>query len=98
MKCLLKICVCVCAHTHQVTSVMFDSFNPTDCNPPDLLCPWDSPHKNTGRGCYALLQGNFLNPGIIITSLTSPALAGGFFTTSATWEACSLFKCVWHTL
>ena len=27
------------------------------------------------------------NPGIEPTSLTSPALAVGFFTTSATWEA-----------
>ena len=27
------------------------------------------------------------NPGIELASLTSPALAGGFFTTSATWEA-----------
>ena len=25
--------------------------------PTRLLCPWDSPGKNTGVGCYALLQG-----------------------------------------
>ena len=25
-----------------------------------LLCPWDSPGKNTGVGCRALLQGIFL--------------------------------------
>ena len=30
---------------------------------------------------------DFSNPGIEPTSLTSPVLAGGFFTTSATWEA-----------
>ena len=24
------------------------------------LCPWDSPSKNTGVGCCALLQGVFL--------------------------------------
>ena len=24
-----------------------------------LLCPWDSPGKNTGMGCHALLQGIF---------------------------------------
>ena len=30
------------------------------------------------------------NPGIELASLTSPALAGGFFTTSTTWEACPL--------
>ena len=31
--------------------------------------------------------GDFPNPGIESSSLTSPALAGGFFTTSASWEA-----------
>ena len=31
--------------------------------------------------------GDLPNPGIEPTSLTSPALAGGFFTTGATWEA-----------
>ena len=31
--------------------------------------------------------GDLPNPGIEPTSLISPALAGGFFTTSATWEA-----------
>ena len=31
--------------------------------------------------------GDLPNPGIKPTSLTSPALAGGFFTTSTTWEA-----------
>ena len=31
---------------------------PTLCNPIDtrLLCPWDSPGKNTGVGCHFLLQ------------------------------------------
>ena len=28
-----------------------------------LLCPWDSPGKNTGMGCYFLLQGIFLTQG-----------------------------------
>ena len=30
--------------------------------------------------------GDLADPGIVPASLTSPALAGGFFTTSATWE------------
>ena len=30
--------------------------------------------------------GDLPNPGIELTSLTSPASAGGFFTTSAPWE------------
>ena len=32
-------------------------------------------------------SGNLPGPGIEPTSLASPALAGGFFTISATWEA-----------
>ena len=31
-------------------------------------------------------SGDVPNPGIELTSLKSPALVGGFFTTSATWE------------
>ena len=39
---------------------------PTLCNTMDcrLLCPWDSPGKNTGVGCHAVLQGDLPNPGI----------------------------------
>ena len=29
-----------------------------------LLCPWDSPDKNTGMGCHFLFQDIFPNPGI----------------------------------
>ena len=32
--------------------------------PARLLCPWDSPGKNTGVGCYALLQGIFPTQGL----------------------------------
>ena len=28
-----------------------------------VLCPWNSPDKNTGVGCHALLQGIFLTQG-----------------------------------
>ena len=35
--------------------------NPKDCSPP--VSPWDSPRKNTGVGCFALLQGIFLTQG-----------------------------------
>ena len=37
----------------------------TICDPMDtrLLCPWDSPSKNTGVGCHFLLQGIFLTQG-----------------------------------
>ena len=31
--------------------------------PPRLLCPWDSPDKDTGGDCHTLLQGIFLTKG-----------------------------------
>ena len=32
--------------------------------PSRFLCPWDSPGKNIGLGCHALLQGIFLTQGL----------------------------------
>jgi len=59
-----------------------------DCSPLVSSVHGDSPGKNTGVGCHALLQGSFLtqrlNPHLSLTFLT---LASGFFTTGATWEA-----------
>ena len=34
-------------------------FNPIHRSPPGSSCPWDSPGKNTGVGCHALLQRIF---------------------------------------
>ena len=64
-----------------------------------LLCatPWTVAHQvplaielsrqEYWSGCLALLQENLPDPGIKPTSLRSPALAVGLFTTSTTWEA-----------
>ena len=61
------------------------------------VTPWTVAHQallSTGfsRQEYwselpALVQGNLPDPGIEPALLMSPALAGGFFPTSATWEA-----------
>ena len=40
-------------------SVMSDSLRLHGLQPSRLLCPWDSPGKNTGVGCHVLLQGIF---------------------------------------
>ena len=40
-------------------SVMSNSLPPRGLQPARLFCPWDSPGKNTGVGCHALLQGIF---------------------------------------
>ena len=53
-------------------------------------------------GCHALFQGIFLTQGLSPHLLKTPALASGFFTTSATWEAQtlllynSIFKSNYH--
>ena len=40
----------------EVTSVASDSVRPHGLQPTRLLCPWDSPGKNTGVGCHLLLH------------------------------------------
>ena len=47
----------------QVTSVMSDSLQHYGLRSTRLLCPWDSPGKNTRVGC-ALFQGNLPSPRI----------------------------------
>ena len=43
--------------------IMSDSLRTHGLQPARVLCPWDSPGKNTGVGCQALLQGIFLTQG-----------------------------------
>ena len=50
-------------------SVVSYSVLPHGLQPARLLCPWDSPGKDTGVGSLSLLQGIFLtqgsNPGLL---------------------------------
>ena len=48
-----KKCVCVSR------SVVSNSLRPHELQPTRLLCPWNSPGKNTGVGCHFLLQAIF---------------------------------------
>ena len=63
----------------------------TLCNPMDCSPPGSSVHGILQARMWewvALLSSrDLLNPGIKPVSLTSPALAGSFFITRATWEA-----------
>ena len=62
-----------------------------------LLCPWDSPGKNTGLGSHFLLQGQLPEPGI---EPMSPALVGRFFTTQPPESPIipkQLFRVVFHS-
>ena len=54
----------LCACVSSVASVLSDSFQPDELQPAGLLCPWDSPGKNTGVGRHALLQGIFPTQGL----------------------------------
>ena len=52
-----EYCVCVSR------SVVSDSLQHHGLQPARLLCPWDSPGKNTGVGCHSLPQGIFWTQG-----------------------------------
>ena len=66
---------------------MADSVGPCGLQLTRLLCPWYSPRKIYWSELPCPPPGNLPNPEIKPTSLTSPALEVGFFTTSNTWEA-----------
>ena len=51
----------MCCCYHFSLYVVSDSASPWTAR---LLCPWDFPGKNTGVGCYFLLQGIFLTQGL----------------------------------
>ena len=46
-----------------VTQLYLTLGNPMDYKLARLLCPWNSPGKNTGVGSHSLLQGS--NPGLL---------------------------------
>ena len=52
--------------TNPAVKVLVTQLCLTLCDSMDytrLLCPWDSPGKNTRVGCHSLLQGIFLTQG-----------------------------------
>ena len=63
-------------------SVVSNSLRPRGLQPARLLCPRDSPGKNTGEGFHALLLGIFptqgSNPGLLLVGsrLSCPAAPG----------------------
>ena len=70
------------AHVHSVIP---------DCNPMDFSLPGSSAHGIFHSGILERVASSysrdFLNPGIEPASIVSPALASGFFSAGATWEA-----------
>ena len=76
--CLLILGLLLFSH-----SVISDSLRPHGLWPTRLLCPWDSPGRNTGVGSHCLLWRIFPTWGI---KPRSAPLAGRFFTTEACWK------------
>ena len=50
-------CMCACS----VASVVSDSVWSHGLHPTRLFCPWNSPGKNTGMDCGAVLQGSVVS-------------------------------------
>ena len=79
-----------CVHTKSLHSC------PILCNPMDCGLPGSFVHVIFQQEYWGRLlfppPGNLPDPGIEPVSLTAPALAGGFFTTSATWKAPEDYK------
>ena len=62
--------------------------NPMDCSPARLLCPWNSPGKDTGVGSDTFLQGSFPTQ----DQTLSPVLQADSF---PFWATRMLFN--WHS-
>ena len=56
--CLMSMCVRV---SRRVSPILCD---PMGCSPSGYSVHGDSPGKNNGVGCHALLQGIFMNMGV----------------------------------
>ena len=72
----------------QLRSTLCD---PIDCIPPDFSVH-GVPQARILEWAAISFSGDLPDPGIEPESLRSPALAGSFFTTSATWEVTSHYK------
>ena len=77
-----QVCVCVCAKLVQLC--LFATLWTVARQAP-LSMEFSRQEYWSGLPCPP--PGDFLDPGIEPTSLTSHALAGRFFTTTTTWEA-----------
>ena len=77
----------LCSWSRASRSVMSDTLQLHGLQPTRLLCSWGFSRQEYWSGLPCPAPGNLPDPGIKPASLTSPALAGQFFTTRATGEA-----------
>ena len=84
---------CVHAESPQSCPTLCDL---VDCSPPGSTClSMGFSQQKYWSGLPCPSPGDLPHPGIKSVSLTSPALAGGFFATSTTWEAPTLGRERW---
>ena len=88
LSCAGKACLC-CAQLMGCVQ-LFATLRSVAHQAP--LCPRNFPGKNTVVGYHSLLRGSSQVREERV-SLVSPALAGGFFATTATWGAPYLCCC-----
>ena len=74
----IKVCMCV-----PSCSAVSDFLRPCGLKPARLLCPWESPDKNTGMGCHSLFRSSSQPRGWTQVS----CIAGGFCIIWATRES-----------
>ena len=83
--CFAHVCVCVCVLSRVWCFVTLWT---VACQVPLSL---GFPRQEYWNELPFLPPGDLLDPGIEPASLASPALAGGFFTTSTTWRPSVLY-------
>ena len=80
-----SLLMCACVLSLQSCPTLC---NPMDCmQPARLFCSWGFSRQEYWSELPCPPPGGLPDPGIQASSLTSPALLGGFFTTSTTREA-----------
>ena len=79
--------ICECAVLCLVTQLCPTLCDPMNGSPPGSSVRGDSLGREYWSGLPCPSPGDLPNPEIKLMSLMSPALAGGFFTTSTTCEA-----------
>ena len=76
------VAVCVCSAL-QSCSIL----QPCGLQRSGLPCPWDSPGKNTGAGCYFLFHGIFLTQGLNMYVFCISCIGRRVLYHCTTWEA-----------
>ena len=73
---------------------VFDSLLPYGLWPTRLLCPWDSPGKNTGVSCHFLLQLSHISHVLLFATLWTAAHQAPLsmrFSRQKYWTGCPAF-------